>query len=144
MLGDNGKTPKDEYFVFYNNLQSPDGSVVHQGDNKTGEGENIDDETIFIDFSKIDSKIQELVVVVTINEAIERGQNFGQISNSFIRLYDVDTKEEITKFELDEDFSNETSVEFGRLYRRGDNWKFKAVGVGYNSGLESFLDKFVY
>jgi tellurium resistance protein TerD len=118
--------------------------VVHQGDNKTGEGENIDDETIFIDFSKIDSKIQELVVVVTINEAIERGQNFGQISNSFIRLYDVDTKEEITKFELDEDFSNETSVEFGRLYRRGDNWKFKAVGVGYNSGLESFLDKFVY
>jgi len=142
MLNNNGKIPEDKYFVFYNNLTSPDGSVVHQGDNRTGEGEG-DDEAIFIDLDKINNSIEELVVVVTIDEAQVRNQNFGQVENSFIRLYDINTNKEIAKYELDEDFSNETAVEFGRLYRKSGSWRFKAVGSGYNAGLQGFVDKFV-
>jgi len=141
MLNSSGKIPKDEYFVFYNNLTSPDGAVVHQGDNRTGAGEG-DDETIFVDLDKLDATIEELVVVVTIDEAQARGQNFGQVENSFIRLYDIDTNNEIAKYELDEDFSTETAVEFGRLYKKSGSWRFKAVGAGFNAGLQGFVDKF--
>jgi len=142
MLDSSEKIPQDEYFVFYNNLSSPDGSVVHQGDNLTGEGDG-DDETIFIDLDKINPKIERLVVVVTIHEAQIRRQNFGQVENSFIRLYDIDTNKEIAKYELDEDFSTETAVEFGELYKKSGSWRFKAVGVGFNAGLQGFVDKFV-
>lgn len=138
----NGKIPKDEYFVFYNNLNSPDGAVVHQGDNRTGEGDG-DDESIFIDLGKINSSIEELVVIVTIDEALKRKQNFGQVENSFVRLYDIDNGSEIAKYELDEDFSTEIAVEFGRLYKKDGTWRFKAVGAGFNSGLQGFVDKFV-
>jgi tellurium resistance protein TerD len=142
MLDSHKKIPKEDYFIFYNNLTSPDGAVVHQGDNRTGEGHG-DDETIFVALNKIDQAIEELVVVVTIHEAQVRKQNFGQVGNSFIRLYDIDTNKEIAKYELDENFSIETAVEFGRLYKKSDSWRFKAVGMGFNSGLQGFVDKFV-
>jgi len=140
MLDKSGKIKNDSYFVFYNNLTSPDGSVVHQGDNRTGEGDG-DDESLFINLNKIDSSIEELVLVVTIDAAQERRQNFGQVENSFVRLYDIDTNKEIAKYELDEGFSQETAVEFGRLYRKNNKWHFKAVGAGFNSGLQGFVDK---
>ncbi|HIO71383.1 MAG TPA: TerD family protein [Campylobacterales bacterium] len=142
MLNSNKKLPANEYFVFYNNLKSPDGAVEHTGDNLTGEGEG-DDETIFIDLSKVSPEIEEILFVVTIYEADQRGQNFGQVRNSFIRLYNRDTNEEILKYELEEDFSTETALEFGRLYKKNDSWRFQAVGMGYKTGLQAFVDKYV-
>ena len=142
MIDNSGKIPQDEYFVFYNNLQSPDGAVIHQGDNRTGEGEG-DDESLTIDLNKINPSIQELVFVVTIHEANERGQNFGQVNNAFIRIFDLNTNIEIAKYDLDEDFSAETAIEFGRLYKKDNSWRFKAVGTGYNNGLQGFVDLFI-
>ena len=140
-LGENGKIIEERYFVFYNNLESPDGSIIHTGDNQTGAGDG-DDETIAIDLSKINPKVKELRVVVTIHDAIARKQNFGQVRNSKIRIYVPSTNEEILKFELDEDFSTETAVEFGRVYNKNDNWKFEAVSAGLSGGLEAFVKKF--
>lgn len=142
MLGENGKIPEDEYFVFYNNLLSPDGSIKHLGDSRTGEASG-DDETIEINLTQINPAIQELIFVVTIHEADQRRQNFGQVRNSFIRIYDSETNTEVTRYDLEEDFSRETSVEFGRLYRKDGSWRFQAVGQGYNAGLQSFVDKYV-
>lgn len=116
--------------------------MIHQGDNRTGEGDG-DDETILIDLTKINSSIEELVVVVTIDEAFQRKQNFGQVENSFIRLYDATTNIDVAKYELDEGFSTEIAVEFGRLYKKDNTWRFKAVGTGFNSGLQGFVNKFV-
>ncbi len=141
MIGANGKIPNDSFFVFYNNLKSPDGSTIHQGDNRTGEGEG-DDESIFVNLEKIDSSVEELVVVVTIDEAQARAQNFGQVSNAFIRIYDLDTNTDIAQYDLDEDFSLEIAIEFGRIYKKDGTWRFKAVGTGYTSGLQGFVDKF--
>ncbi|MBN2824780.1 MAG: TerD family protein [Campylobacterales bacterium] len=142
MLDSSGKIPQDQYFVFYNNLTSVDGSVEHTGDNRTGDGEG-DDETIHVDLAKMNPSITELVFVVTIHEAGARGQNFGQVRNAFIRLYDRNTHHEIAKYDLEEDFSTETALEFGRLYKKDGSWRFKAVGTGYNAGLQGFVDKFV-
>ena len=128
---------------FYNNLKSPDSSVKHWGDNRTGEGEG-DDETIEVDLTNVNSSIQELLFVVTIHDAEKRRQNFGQVKNSFIRIYNLETQEEITKYELEEEFSRETAIEFGRLYKKNDEWKFQAVGTGYNAGLQTFVEKYVY
>ena len=141
MLGASGKIPQDKYFVFYNNLKSADGSVESMGDSRTGKGEG-DDETITVDLSKVDSTIEEIIFVVTVYEAEKRRQNFGQVRNSYIRIYDGETQEEIAKYELEEDFSRETAIEFGKLYKKNDEWKFQAVGEGYNSGLESFVQKY--
>lgn len=141
MLGDNGKIPADEFFVFYNNLISPDEAVEHTGDNLTGEGDG-DDESINIDLSKIDPRINEIIFVVTIHKADERRQNFGQVRNAFIRIYNQADGSEILRYDLDEDFSVETAVEFGRLYKRGGQWKFEAIGSGHKAGLEKFLDKY--
>ncbi|MGE5657236.1 MAG: TerD family protein [Actinomycetota bacterium] len=142
MLGGNGKIPTDQYFVFYNNTKSPDGSAEHLGDSRTGEGFG-DDETILVDLSKVNPAIQEMVFVVTIHEAEARRQNFGQIRNAFIRIYDSTTNIEVTKYDLDEDFSRETAVEFGRLYKKDGEWRFQAVGQGYNAGLQSFVEKYI-
>ena len=129
MLGESGRIPTDEYFVFYNNQKSPDGSVESTGDDLTGgNSDGGDDETINVDLSKVDPKIQEIVFTATIYKAEERRQNFGQVRNSYIRIYDAKTNAEIARYDLDEDFSIETAVEFGRLYRRGDEWKFEAMG----------------
>lgn len=141
ILGSNGKILADEYFVFYNNLKSPDGAVEHTGDNLTGEGEG-DDESIKIDLSKIDPRAEEIIFVVTIHQAAERRQNFGQVRNAFIRIYDTTTGEETLRYDLDEDFSVETAVEFGRLYKRNGAWKFEAIGTGMKGGLAEYLNKY--
>lgn len=140
MLGENKKLVSDSHFVFYNNLTSPDGALEHTGDNLTGEGDG-DDESIIVDLSKIDPKVSELCIVVTIHEASSRRQNFGQVRNSFVRIVDSNNVE-IMKYELEEDFSIETAVEFGRIYRRNGEWKFEAVGAGMNGGLQDYLNRY--
>ena len=120
MLGSNGQIPAQEYFVFYNNMKSPDGSVETTGDDLTGgNSDGGDDETLNVDLTKVSPQIQEIVFTATIHKAEERRQNFGQVRNSYIRIYDAKKNEEIARYDLDEDFSIETAVEFGRLYRRG-------------------------
>ncbi|MDR1919627.1 MAG: TerD family protein [Tannerellaceae bacterium] len=141
ILGENKKILSDEYFVFYNNLKSPDGAVEHTGDNLTGAGDG-DDESIKVDLSKINPNATEICIVVTIHQAKEHRQNFGQVRNSFVRIYNPDNNEEILKYELEEDFSVETAVEFGRIYKRNGEWKFEAVGVGQKDGLENYLNKY--
>ena len=141
MLGTSGKLPSDKYLVFYNNKESPNGSVKHLGDSRTGEGQG-DDETVLVDLSKVDASVEEIVFVVTIHEAETRRQNFGQVRNAFIRIYDTTTSTEVTKYDLDEDFSRETAIEFGRLYKKDGEWRFQAVGQGFNAGLQSFVDKY--
>jgi len=141
MLGANGKISTEKYFVFYNNLKSPDGSVTHTGDNRTGQGDG-DDETLLVDLGKVDAGVQDLVFIVTIHEAEARKQNFGQVRNAFIRLYDQDTSKEVAKYELDEDYSKETALEFGRMYKKDGEWRFQAVGQGFKSGLQGFVDKY--
>ncbi|MDR1897907.1 MAG: TerD family protein [Prevotellaceae bacterium] len=143
MLGGNKKLPQDEFFVFYNNPKSPDGAVESSGDDTTGGSSDGDDETLTVDLTKVDPKIQEIIFTVTIHDFETRKQNFGQVRNSFIRIYNFQTNEEIAKYELDEDFSVETAVEFGRLYKRNSEWKFEAMGIGYKGGLQYFVDKYV-
>ena len=143
MLGANNKVPKDEFFVFYNNPKSPDGAVESSGDDTTGGSSDGDDETLTVDLSKVDPRVTEIIFTVTIHDYETRKQNFGQVRNSFIRIYDAQTNEEIAKYELDEDFSIETAVEFGRLYKKGSEWKFEARGAGYKGGLQYFVDKYV-
>jgi tellurium resistance protein TerD len=141
VLGDNKKILSDAHFVFFNNLKTPDGSVEHTGDNLTGDGDG-DDEQINVDLSKIAANASEICIVVTIHEAEQRKQNFGQVRNSFVRIFDTNSNTEILKYELDEDFSIETAVEFGRIYKRNDEWKFEAVGMGMKGGLEDYLNKY--
>jgi tellurium resistance protein TerD len=141
ILGENKKILSDNHFVFYNNLKSPDGAVEHTGDNLTGEGDG-DDEQIKVDLSKADAKTTEICIVVTIHDAENRRQNFGQVRNSFIRVFDGATNEELLKYELDEDFSIETAVEFGRIYKKDDKWKFEAIGAGMKGGLADYLKKY--
>lgn len=141
ILGENRKLLNDNYFVFYNNLKSPDEAVEHTGDNLTGEGDG-DDESIRIDLKKLTPAATEIVVVVTIHEAERRKQNFGQVHNSFVRIYNTDTNEEILKYELEEDFSVETAVEFGRIYKKNGQWKFEALGIGQKGGLQEYLYKY--
>ena len=137
VLGTNGKVLGDEWFIFYNQLESPDKAILHTGDNLTGDGDG-DDEEIIVDLNKIDIKVERIVFTVTIHEAVERGQNFGQITNSYIRILDANTNKEILKYELDEDYSTETAINFGELYKKGNEWRFKAVGNGFNNGLIDF------
>ena len=144
MLGENGKLPQDEFFVFYNNPLSPDQAVESSGDDMTGgNSDGGDDETLSVDLTKIDARIKEIIFTVTIHKAEERRQNFGQVRNSYIRIYNAVSDEEIARYDLDEDFSVETAVEFGRLYKRDGEWKFEAVGQGYKGGLQFFVDKYV-
>lgn len=141
MLSATGKIPSEKYFVFYNNPNSPDGSVKHMGDNRTGAGEG-DDELIAVDLSKVDLSVEEIVFVVTIHEAVARRQNFGQVQKSYIRIFDLDAKKEVARYDLDEDFSRETAVEFGKLYLKDGDWRFQALGEGYNDGLEKFVARY--
>ncbi|GAB3570575.1 TerD family protein [Spirosoma luteolum] len=141
VLNSNAKLLSDNHFVFYNNAKDPNEAVIHSGDNTTGAGDG-DDETIQIDLSRIDASAQEICIVVTIHDGDVRRQNFGQVRNAFIRVIDPASGTELMKYDLDEDFSVETAVEFGRLYKRGDEWKFEAIGSGYKGGLEYFLNKY--
>jgi len=140
LVGANGKTLNSADFVFYNNLKSADGSVEHMGDNLTGEGSG-DDEKIKVILSKVSADIQEINFVVTIHD--EEGVNFGQVSNAFIRIVDDASNKEIILYELDEDYSTETAIEFGKLYRKNGSWRFQAVGAGFNAGLQGFVDKYM-
>ena len=142
LVGENGKCPSEAHVVFYNNLESPDRSVRHSGDNRTGEGEG-DDETIFVNLGTIDPKVTEVIVAVTIDQAEARRQNFGQVRNAFIRIYDSTNGQELLKYELDEDFSTETAVEFGRIYKRNGAWTFEAIGRGRTGGLEALANQFL-
>lgn len=141
IVGANGKILSDAHFIFYNNLKAPDESVIHTGDNLTGDGDG-DDEQIKIDLTKIDSAVKEICIVVTIHDAQGRKQNFGQVRNSFIRIVDDSNNIEMVKYELEEDFSIETAVEFGRIYNKDGQWKFEAMGVGMKGGLEDYLNKY--
>ncbi|MCS7005207.1 MAG: TerD family protein [Cytophagales bacterium] len=142
MLNANGKIPADEYFVFYNNLKSPDGSVQHTGDNRTGAGDG-DDEIILVNLTKILPIIQEVIFVVSIYEASTRVQDFGALKEAYIRLVNVENGEELAIFDLDEEFTFYTEMEFGRLHRIGNEWHFKATGIGSNIGLQGYINKFV-
>ena len=134
LLGSNGKCVSDQDFVFYGNLEHGSGSVKHMGDNLTGEGDG-DDEQIMVDLSMVPANIEKIAFTVTIYDAVKRGQNFGQVSNAFIRIVDYKTGEEILRYDLAEDFSIETAVVVGELYRHNGEWKFNAIGSGFQGGL---------
>ena len=139
LLGANGRVRKDEDFIFYGNLQSTDSSVTHTGDSLEG-GSGGDDETLFIDFSKVPEDVQKIAITVTIYEAQERGQNFGQVSNAYVRVArrtsESDTVgTEVLRYDLGEEFSIETALVVCEIYRNGNDWKFNAVGAGYQGGL---------
>jgi tellurium resistance protein TerD len=144
MIDSNRKIPSKEYFVFFNNLKSPDSSVTHTGDDPDGKSsDGDDDESLIIDLNKINPSVQEILFVVTINDAVQNKQNFGQVRDSYIRLVDNNNGAEVMKYELGEDFSIETGIEFGRLYRRNNEWKFDASGIGYKEDLKFFIDKYL-
>ncbi len=134
MLGENGKCITEKEFIFYGNLEHNSGAVKHMGDNLTGEGEG-DDEQIQVDLTKIPANVQKIAFTVTIYEAEERRQNFGQVSNAFIRIVDEATNTELIHYDLGEDFSIETAVVVGELYRHNGEWKFNAIGSGFQGGL---------
>lgn len=134
LLTDSGKVSKSEDFVFFGNLTHPSGSVQHMGDNLTGAGDG-DDEQIKVDLSKVPANISKVAFTVTIYDAEVRHQNFGQVNNAFIRIYKEDTGEELLRYDLGEDFSIETAAVFGELYKNGSEWKFNAIGSGYQGGL---------
>ena len=143
MIDANRLIPVEEYFVFYGNIDSPDTALHHTGDDPTGgNSADGDDETIMVDLSKVDARIQEILFVVTIHDATNRRQNFGQVRSSYIRIVDDNNGQEVAKYELGEDFSIETAIEFGRLYKRNDKWKFEASGIGYKEDLAFFLSKY--
>lgn len=134
MLGANGKCPTDQEFIFYGNLEHNTGAVKHMGDNLTGDGDG-DDEQIFVDLTKIPANVEKIAFTVTIYDAEGRRQNFGQVSNAFIRIVDDSTGTELIRYDLGEDFSIETAVVVGELYRHNGEWKFNAIGSGFQGGL---------
>lgn len=141
MLGEDGKVPSSNEFIFYNQLRHTSGSVEHMGDNRTGAGDG-DDEVIKIDLSKIPSNISKIVFTVTIYEAESRCQTFGQVDNSYIRIVNRDNNQEVVRYDLCEDFSVENAINVGELYRYNGEWKFKAVGAGFANNLEGFTTKY--
>ncbi|MBK1717653.1 TerD family protein [Thiocystis violacea] len=136
LVGENGKVLSDGHFVFYNQKTSPDGAVIHAGDNTTGAGEG-DDETVSINLPGVEAGVQRIVFAVTIHEAETRKQNFGMVRNAFMRVLNKDSNTELARFDLSEDYSTETAMVFGEVYRNGAEWKFKAVGQGFAGGLQA-------
>ncbi len=134
MAGDNGKCPTEKEFIFYGHLEHESGAVKHMGDNRTGEGEG-DDEQILVDLTKIPTNISKIAFTVTIYDAESRRQNFGQVSNSFIRIVDEESGRELIHYDLGEDFSIETAIVVGELYKHNGEWKFNAIGSGFQGGL---------
>lgn len=141
MLDDSGKIRKPEDFIYYNQLKSPEGSVIHQGDNRTGDGDG-DDEVIKIDLSLIPSDVKRIAITVTIHDGEGRKQNFGQVSNAYIRIENEDTGSEVVRFDLAEDASTEVAMVFAELYLHNNEWKFRAVGQGYAGGLRALCHNF--
>lgn len=141
LLGESGKVRSDSDFIFYNQLKSPCGSIEHTGDNRTGAGDG-DDESLKIALDKVPQDIKRVVVCVTIHDATVRKQSFGQVSGAFMRIVNSDDNAEIVRFDLSEDYSTETAMIFGEVYRHNDEWKFKAVGQGFAGGLEAMCKQF--
>ena len=141
LLGGSGKVNSDADFIFYGNLKHASGSVEHLGDNLTGAGEG-DDEEIKIDLSKVPAEVEKIDFTVTIYEADERKQNFGQVENAFIRVMDATNNKELIRYDLGEDFSIETAVVIGELYRNKGEWKFNAIGSGFSGGLAALCNNF--
>jgi len=141
LTAENGKVVSDKGFVFYNNLKSDDGSVEHTGDNTTGEGEG-DDEGIKVNLASVPATVQKIVFPVSIYDAENRGQSFGQVREAYIRIVNQAGGQEIARYDLSEDASTETAMVFGELYRNGAEWKFRAIGQGYASGLRGIAQDF--
>jgi tellurium resistance protein TerD len=142
MVNRNGKLPANEYLVFYNNLHSPDGSVQHTGDNRTGQGDD-DDEIILANLPLVSPDVKEMIICVSIYDAQARRHNFGLLTDAYIRLVDVETKREILRYDLDQSFTADTDVEFGRFRLETDGWHFTASGIGSNKGLQGYVDIYV-
>ncbi|MDX2705971.1 TerD family protein [Streptomyces sp. PA03-6a] len=141
LTGTEGKVLSDQHFVFFNNLRSPDGSVEHTGDNITGEGEG-DDEQIKVNLAGVPAEVAKIVFPVSIYDAESRQQSFGQVRNAFIRVVNQADDKELARYDLTEDASTETAMVFGELYRHGAEWKFRAIGQGYASGLRGIAQDF--
>ncbi|TAF31834.1 MAG: TerD family protein [Cytophagales bacterium] len=141
LLTKQGKMPSDKHFVFYNNLKSPDGAVTHTGDNRTGYGPD-DDEVLLVNLNKVDSEVQEIIIVLSIDEAHTKQHHFGMLNNAFLRIYDVEAHKEILRYDVDERNPHHVSLVFGKLYRVGLAWHFEAVGHGSSSGLQSYISQY--
>lgn len=141
LLEPSGKVRSEADFIFYNQMNSTCSSVSHTGDNRTGEGDG-DDEKIKVDLSKIPADVQKVAITVTIHEGAERKQSFGQVENAFIRVVNEETSAEVVRYDLSEDYSTETAMVFGELYRHNSEWKFRAVGQGYAGGLQAMCSQF--
>jgi tellurium resistance protein TerD len=141
LLNDKGKVRGDADFIFYNQLHSSCGSVEHTGDNRTGDGDG-DDEQLKVFLDKVPAVVNKLAITVTIHDAIARKQNFGQVSDAYVRIANLDNDIEIARFDLTEDYSTETAMVFGEIYRHNGEWKFKAVGQGYTGGLEAMCNQY--
>ncbi|MCM1215050.1 MAG: TerD family protein [Lachnospiraceae bacterium] len=143
MLGANGKVRRDEDFIFYKNKDSVDGAIHHSGDDRTGgNSEDGDDETILVDLSKVSPDVQKIAFTATIYEADQRCQNFGQVSNAYVRLVNQQTGMELVRYDLGEDFSIETAIVVCEIYKHGNEWKFNAVGAGFSGGLRSLCQNY--
>lgn len=138
MIDENNKIPQDGFFVFYNNLNSADGSVVHQGDNRTGEGDG-DDEEIHVDLSLVHPDIVQMMFIVTIHDAETNNQNFGMVENAFIRILNKENNEELCRYNLSNEFNDVDSVQIARLYKYDNHWHFEALADGYSGGLGALL-----
>lgn len=141
LLAANNKVRGEHDFIFYNQTRSIEGSVEHTGDNRNGEGDG-DDETVKINLGLVPADIQKIVITVTIHDAEQRRQNFGQVQNAFIRVVNDQSHVEIVRFDLNEDYSTETAMVFGELYRHNNEWKFRAVGQGYTGGLHAMCHQY--
>jgi tellurium resistance protein TerD len=141
LLGENGKVTNETDFIFYNNREGAGGAVVHTGDNRTGDGDG-DDEQVKINLTNVPANIQRIAFTITIHDADSRNQNFGQVSNSYARIFNESTGEELIRYDLGEDFSIETAIVVGELYRHNGEWKFSAIGSGYQGGLAALATDF--
>lgn len=141
LLSESGKVRGEHDFIFYNQTRSPEGSVEHTGDNRTGAGDG-DDEAVRINLAQVPADVQKIAITVTIHVGESRGQNFGQVQNAFIRVVNDQSNTEIVRFDLNEDYSTETAMIFGELYRHNGEWKFRAVGQGYAGGLSAMCQQF--
>lgn len=141
LLNAEGKCSSEKDFIFYNQTEGAGGAVIHTGDNRTGEGEG-DDEQVKINLNAVPADIQKISFVITIHEAEARRQNFGQVSNAYVRVINEDSNEELIRYDLGEDFSIETALITGELYRHGEEWKFSAIGSGYQGGLARIATDF--
>lgn len=142
LVNDAPKLISESYFVFYNNKSTPEGAIIHNGDNRTGAGSG-DDETMNIDLMKLPAEAADISIIVSIYEPNERGQNFGQVSGAYVKLYNEDTGEVLAQFNLTDDFSRETSLQFASIYRDSNGeFRFKAIGAGYETGLDAFVQEY--